>query len=327
MKRGAIQNTVEWFFQVKQWCLLSSWLVIFCSFLKTPIAFLAGWAMHGKWINSCFFPSVAMKNSHGKLDTEETLDCPLVVGANCCATQLFRAAVYLILKKNISLEFYMSNQNRSLRDTPAECSHTDLLIHPLMYHNFCMYLQSWNPHLIEITIFPWALCQKLLVASRDFGRFEGAKQRENARSHWEAGDASSSLRGLCWMAGQDLQSELPLPVIPMARNWDCSITLMIESQKSTTFKALWFARGSMPHRLFLWYSTQGKMPCYTAVMGRDPPVYNSDKVSPCFGLFDIPVCRWPEGAATHSAWGFLNDTSYRRHVKISNWICSARCNH
>lgn len=195
MKRGAIQNTVEWFFQVKQRCLLSSWLVIFCSFLKTLISFLAGWAMHGERIHSCSFPSVAVKNSHGKLDTEETLDCSLVVRANYGADKLFKAAAYLLLKKKsvLSLGFYISNPKRCLHDTLSS-SHTGLIINPLVHLNFCMYLQSWNPHSIEITIFPWALSQKLLVASRDFRRFEKAKHRENTRSHSGAGDASSALR-------------------------------------------------------------------------------------------------------------------------------------
>lgn len=43
-------------------------------------------------MHSCSFPSVAVKNSHGKLDTGETLHCSLVVRANYCATQLFKAA-------------------------------------------------------------------------------------------------------------------------------------------------------------------------------------------------------------------------------------------
>lgn len=47
--------------------------------------------MHGERINSSSFPSVAVKNSHGKLDTEETLDCSLVVRANYCVTQLLKA--------------------------------------------------------------------------------------------------------------------------------------------------------------------------------------------------------------------------------------------
>lgn len=47
----------------------------FLFFSRDPISFLAGWAMHGETIHSSSFPSVALKNSHKKLDTEETLDC------------------------------------------------------------------------------------------------------------------------------------------------------------------------------------------------------------------------------------------------------------
>lgn len=62
--------------------------------------------MHGERIHSCSFPSVAVKNSHGKLDTGKTLDCSLVVRANYCATQLFKAAkLFTSFEKKISSQF------------------------------------------------------------------------------------------------------------------------------------------------------------------------------------------------------------------------------
>lgn len=63
------------------------------------------------------------------------------------------------------------------------------------------------------------------------------------------------------------------------------------------------------------------------VWQRPPPMQNSNKISCCFEFFDIPVCRWTWWATTQSAWSFLNETSYEKHVKISNWMCSAICNH
>lgn len=222
---------------------------------------------------------------------KKQIDCSSVVRANYCATQLFKANVYLLLKKKLalSLELYITNLKRSLHDALSS-SHADLLINPLMYLNSCMYLQPWNLHLIEITIFPWALSQKLLVASRDFGMFERAKQGENARSHWELGDVSIpwEARAECragltvWVAasspsypyGQELglsnRDHLPDDTVPEKDHFDSPILIVTSATAN---------RGRCTVRHLWWVETT--------------TTHNSDKISPCFGFFDIPVCIWP----------------------------------
>lgn len=173
-----------------------------------------------------------------------------------------------------------------------------------MYPNSCMYLQSWNSHLVEMDYLP------LSCISKSFRGYKGHDkiwERTNTRSHSQAGDEQSSLgltwNGQAWLgrAARDAtatlaQQPLLLPVILMAWNWDPPmgtytqmITVPAKEPHSNHFDLS--VAQHPPHCFTLATANSGRCNVRDPYgMVEAPPMHNSDKISHV-EFFVIPVCR------------------------------------
>lgn len=201
-----------------------------------------------------------------------------------------------------------------------------------MYPNSCMYLQSWNSHLVEMDNLPLSRISKSFGATRDMRRSGRASCRTNTRSHLQAGDDQSSpgltgTAGPGWAGLPEMQPQLLgqrprlLPVIPVAWNWDHPMwiyTQMIQFQQKNPIQTTLSVAQTPSHCFTLATVNSGRCSVGDLYgMLEAPPMHNSDKKISCWVLCHSSLQI--NLMSNNTAWSL-------KHVKISNLICSAICN-